>query len=183
MSTSITQRLKAAIPDLVLLLAVAGGVYLGLQPPYEPEGGAAGIPPSSAAADRFNTALDMQQLMALVLEPTVDVLWDSAGWILDMDEGYEELYPTTDEEWEAVLVEAATVVEIGNTLALPSRALDDDAWLIYAGGLSQAGLRAMDAIEAQDKEAFFQAGADLYSVCTACHQAYSPEINSRFVTE
>ncbi|MGI9249715.1 MAG: hypothetical protein ACR2PR_00720 [Pseudohongiellaceae bacterium] len=133
--------------------------------------------------DRFDMTLDMQQLMALVLEPTSDTLWDSAGWILDINEGYRELYPTDDEGWEYVRNRAAIIVETGNMLALPSRAVDNDAWLIYSKGLSQAGLRAMEAAANQDNEEFFQAGAQLYSVCTACHQAYNPEINSRFVSE
>ena len=58
---------------------------------------------------------------------------------------------------------------------------DDDAWLIYSEGLSDAGLLAMEAAAEQNEEDFFQAGAQLYSVCTACHQAYNPDINSRFV--
>ena len=47
--------------------------------------------------------------------------------------------------------------------------------------MSTVGLTAMQAARDQDKEAVFQAGAQLYSVCTACHQAYNPEILSRFV--
>jgi mono/diheme cytochrome c family protein len=39
----------------------------------------------------------------------------------------------------------------------------------------------MDAAAAQDEEEFFQAGAQLYSVCSACHQAYNPDIVNRFV--
>jgi cytochrome c2 len=65
-------------------------------------------------------------------------------------------------------------------LALPGRAEDNDAWIIYSQGLSEAGVLAMEAAAAQDKEAFFQAGAQLYSVCTACHQAYNPDILNRF---
>ena len=38
----------------------------------------------------------------------------------------------------------------------------------------------MNAAAAQDKEEFFQAGAQLYSVCTACHQAYNPDIANRY---
>ena len=94
--------------------------------------------------------------------------------------GYEELYPTTDDGWAFVRAQAAIVVETGNMLALPGRAEDDDAWMIYSEGLSEAGIMAMEAAEAQDKEAFFQAGGQLYSVCTACHQSYSPDVASRF---
>ncbi len=136
---------------------------------------------SSSAEDSFayNTQLDVQQIMALVLEPASDILWDSGGWVMDAS-GYEELYPTTDDGWEFVRQQAAVVVESGNMLAIPGRAEDNDAWMIYSEGLSDAGILAMDAAAAQDKEAFFQAGAQLYSVCTACHQAYNPDINNRF---
>ena len=128
----------------------------------------------------YNTQLDTQQIMSLVLEPASDILWDSAGWVMDAA-GYEDLYPTTDDGWEFVRAQAAIVVESGNMLALPGRAEDNDAWMIYSEGLSEAGLLAMKAAAEQNEEDFFQAGAQLYSVCTACHQAYNPDINSRFV--
>lgn len=137
---------------------------------------------NAAANAAYDTTLNMPQLMELVLEPAAMALWESAGWVLDRDEGYYELYPESDEEWEAVLAQAATLIETGNILALPGRA-EDDNWLIYTAGLSQAGRLAMEAIEARDKEAYFQAGAQIYSVCTACHQAYSPQVNYRFITE
>ena len=80
--------------------------------------------------------------------------------------GYEDLYPTTDEGWDFVRAQAAIVVESGNMLALPGRAEDNDAWMIYSEGLSEAGLLAMKAAAEQNEEDFFQAGAQLYSVCT-----------------
>ena len=89
----------------------------------------------------YNTTLDVAQLMTLVLEPASDILWDSGGWVLDAA-GYEELYPTTDEGWDYVRAQAAVVVESGNMLALPGRALDNDAWMIYSEGLSSAGMLA-----------------------------------------
>ncbi|NKB33788.1 MAG: hypothetical protein GKR91_11885 [Pseudomonadales bacterium] len=137
-------------------------------------------PPEEVATDAtYNTELNMQEIMALVLEPASDILWDSGGWVIDAS-GYEELYPTTDDGWAYVRAQAAIVVESGNMLALPGRAMDNDAWMIYSEGLSQAGMLAMQAAATQNKEDFFQAGAQLYSVCTACHQAYNPEILDRF---
>lgn len=135
-----------------------------------------------ATENIYDTSLNMQDLMNLVLEPAADTLWDSGGWVLDAA-GYEELYPTTDDGWAYVRAQAAIIVETGNSLALPGRREDNDAWLIYSQGLSEAGQRAMAAAQAQDEEEFFQAGAQLYSVCTACHQAYNPDINNRFVSE
>ena len=127
----------------------------------------------------YNTSLTMAEIMSLVLEPASDILWDSGGWVMDAS-GIEELYPTTDDGWAYVRAQAAVVVESGNMLALPGRAVDNDAWMIYSEGLSQAGILAMEAAAAQNKEDFFQAGAQLYSVCTACHQAYNPDILNRF---
>ena len=135
--------------------------------------------PVATTDANYNTELSVQDIMALVLEPAADILWDSGGWIMDAS-GIEELYPTTDDGWAYVRAQAAVVVESGNMLALPGRAADNDAWLIYSEGLSNAGRLAMQAAAAQNKEDFFQAGAQLYSVCTACHQAYNPDINNRF---
>ena len=135
------------------------------------------------ASDSFyNTTLDVTEIMNLVLEPASDILWASGGWVIDAS-GYEELYPTTDEGWDYVRAQAAIVVESGNLLALPGRAADNDAWMIYSEGLSNAGLQAMEAAATQNQEDFFQAGADIYSVCTACHQAYNPDILNRFDEE
>ena len=127
----------------------------------------------------YNTALDMVELMTLVLEPASDILWESAGWVTTTA-GTEELYPTTDDGWAFVRAQAAVVVESGNLLAMPGRAVDQDAWQIYSGGLSAAGILAMDSAATQNKEEFFQAGAQIYSVCTACHQAYNPDILNAF---
>ena len=154
-------------------VVLASSLLAGCSAPEESSSGVAD------ADSNYNTVLNVQEIMALVLEPASDILWDSGGWVLDAS-GYEELYPTTDDGWDYVRAQAAVVVESGNMLALPGRAEDNDAWMIYSKGLSDAGLLAMKAAEEQNEEDFFQAGAQLYSVCTACHQAYNPDILSRF---
>lgn len=164
---------RAIVLSAMLLLAACS------DPAIEPNASAA---PAGDSAAAFNTSLNMKDFMNLILDPAADVLWDSAGWVDSRETGYEELYPTTDEQWDYVRRHAALLIEIGNMLALPGRAVDNDAWLTYANGLSQAGALAMEAAAVQNKEDFFQAGAQLYSVCTACHQAYNPEITSRFAT-
>jgi hypothetical protein len=134
---------------------------------------------AGADTTAFNTSLTMANLMAMVIEPAADTLWSNAGWV-ESAAGYEELYPTTDEGWAFVEAQSAVVAESGNLLALPGRALDNDAWMVYSEGIVEAGLMALDAAQRRHKEDFFQAGAQLYSVCSACHQAYNPDIVSRF---
>ncbi len=136
----------------------------------------------SSTTTNFDLQLDMQAFMNDVLEPVADVLWDSAGWVDDIRTGYEELYPETDEEWLLVKQKAAQLIEAGNALALPGRAVDNDGWITYTNALSTAAALAYRSAETQNQEDFFQAGAQIYSVCTACHQTYNPEI-SRFASE
>jgi hypothetical protein len=138
--------------------------------------------PRSAAPDQgaYNLTLNMAEFMNLVLEPVADSLWKSAGWVLDETEGYYELYPTDDAGWAAVRSQAAMIVEAGNAMMLPGRAIEEGAWRTYSQAMSTVGLTAMRAAQDQNEEDLFQAGAQLYSVCTACHQAYNPDILSRF---
>ncbi|MAO39924.1 MAG: hypothetical protein CMK70_06815 [Pseudohongiella sp.] len=158
-------RLAAVLPLITALVACGGD--------SEPSGAAA------SEAD-YTLTLSMAELMAHVLEPVADSLWRSAGWIDDEIEGYYELYPTTDEGWHQAEERAALIVEIGNSLMLPGRAVDNDSWATYSKAMSTVGLNMMQAAEQQDEEEFFQTGAQLYSVCTACHQSYSPDIAGRF---
>lgn len=108
--------------------------------------------------------------MTWILDPAADVIWDSAGTIITA-EGSEELAPTTDEGWEAVLHAAGVVTEGGNLLMMPGRSAGDD-WLEYSAGLVAAGRLAIDAAEARDPDALFEAGGRIYQVCRACHNQY-----------
>ena len=134
-------------------------------------------PSVSTSDSHFDLQLDMQAFMNDVLDPVSDVLWDYAGWIDDINTGYEELYPKNDEEWLLVRQKAAQLIEAGNALALPGRAVDNDAWITYSNALSTAASLAYDSAQTQNREDFFQAGAQIYSVCTACHQGYNPAIS------
>ena len=165
--------IKKAFSSSRLLVVVTVSLFIVACSPQESQDNAA------SDSDIFDTSLSVSEVMLSVLEPAADTLWKNAGWV-ESAAGYEELYPTTDEGWSFVRAQAAVVAESGNLLALPGRALDNDAWIIYSKGIADAGLMAMRAADERNEEDFFQAGALLYSACTACHQAYNPDILSRF---
>ncbi|MCZ6617617.1 MAG: hypothetical protein O7E57_05750 [Gammaproteobacteria bacterium] len=119
----------------------------------------------------FKPITDVRETMEWILDPAADVLWASAGTIITIDES-RELAPTTDEGWAHVRNNAAVVAEAGNLLMMPSRAKDNADWMEYSSALVDMGVLAMQAADAQDSDALFDAGGKLYSVCTACHQAY-----------
>jgi hypothetical protein len=125
----------------------------------------------------FDTTISVKDLMAHVIDPTADVVWESVGTIYTK-EGTFEKAPQTDEEWEAVKAGAMTLVEAGNLLMLPSRSGGNDDWIKHAQAVIAQSKIAIKATEAHDKEALFNAGADIYDACVNCHKQFDPAITS-----
>lgn len=123
------------------------------------------------AAAPFKPTGDVKYTMQWVLDPAADHIWDSAGSIIT-EEGTRDLRPTTEEGWLAVQHSAVVVAEAGNLLMMPGRARENDDWREFALGLVDAGLSAKAAAEAQDADALFDAGGQIYRVCSSCHAVY-----------
>ena len=122
----------------------------------------------------FQGTANMHDFMVWAMEPAADVIWDSAGYIITA-EGEVDLQPTTQEGWDHVRNSATTVAELGNVLMIPGYRADTEDWVAYSAGLVRAGMKARAAAEAQDADALFQAGGELYNVCRACHNRYMAE--------
>lgn len=129
--------------------------------------------PATPATLPFEAVLDIRQTMVWILDPAVDVIWDSAGTILTA-EGSTELTPTTAAGWDDVVQAAATLAEAGNLLMLPGRAAGED-WVNHARELTAASKLALRAAQARDPDALFDAGGRIYEVCRACHSQYWAE--------
>ena len=138
----------------VLLLAACGGSPT--PPPFKP-------------------VADVKQLMASVVEPAAEVYWDAVGTIYD-EHGVTEIAPGTLEEWAAVRNAAFVVTESGNLLMMSSRARDGGDWMTMSQAMIDVGVRAIGAADARNSTAVFDAGAELYDTCTACHAKYDREI-------
>ena len=130
--------------------------------------------PGSSDAPPFEPVGDMQQLMATVVEPAADLYWDAVGTIIDL-EGTEEIFPRSDEEWEAVRNAAYAIAESGNLMMMEGRGADEDAWRAMSVAMIQVGRVAIAAAEAKNAVAVFDAGAEVYAVCSACHATYALE--------
>jgi hypothetical protein len=123
----------------------------------------------------FKPIADNKLLMQAVLDPHANVIWGSVGTIIT-SEGIRQRRPETEEQWTAVRNSAVTLGESGNLLMIGTRALDDGEWAAGARMLVEASLKTIEAAEARDGDALFQAGSDLYAACTNCHEKYVPEI-------
>jgi len=125
----------------------------------------------AATPPPFHTTLTTKQLMTWIIDPNAVAIWGSVGSVAT-DKGTEERHPQTDEEWSTFRNAAATLVESGNLLMLDGRAVDKDQWMATAKGMSDAAAQVLEAAEAKDVEAYFDAGGALYEACTACHSKY-----------
>jgi hypothetical protein len=128
-----------------------------------------------SAEPPFKPVTTVLELMESVIAHAAEVYWESVEVVVD-ETGEHELYPQTDEEWEAVRTAGLTLAEAGNLLMMEPRALDTGAWMQFAVSLVDAGAAAAAAAEAQDAERVFAAGEQLYNVCTACHARYVPQL-------
>jgi len=123
----------------------------------------------------FDTTTSVKDLMANVVDPTADGVWESVGTIYTK-EGTFEKAPANDEEWNDVKAKAITLVEIGNLLMLPARSAGNDEWVKLSQELIKQSQRAIKAAEAHDRDAVFNTGADIYEACVNCHKRFDPAI-------
>ena len=129
--------------------------------------------PKQAPVSSFEIVTDIHQTMELIIDPAVDIIWNSAGSIITKA-GEQELAPTTPAGWLAVEAAAAVLAESGNLLILPDRSRGTQ-WNNFANQLTGNGRAAMIAAQQKDAEALFEAGANIYNVCAACHNHYQME--------
>jgi hypothetical protein len=122
----------------------------------------------------FKPIADTALLMEAVIDPMADVIWGSVGTIVTAA-GEEHIRPKTEEEWMAVRNAAVAVTEAGNLLMMVPRAKDAE-WMRISQAMIDTGAAAIKAAEAKDPDGVFDAGADIYAVCTNCHAKYDPTI-------
>ncbi len=129
---------------------------------------------AQASFATFKSTLDTKEFMGHVIDNAADGIWLHQGWDTGAD-GEVELFPQDDRGWALTENAAATLAEASNLLLVPERTQDtedDKDWSKFANQLHDAALKAKDTAEKRDKEAFFQAGGEIYVVCSACHLKY-----------
>jgi hypothetical protein len=130
----------------------------------------------SQPAPPFKPTVDTGVLMESFIEPSADVIWLSVGTIVSAA-GEEHIRPKTEEEWTKVKNAAVAVSEAGNLLMMEPRARDADEWMRLSKAMVDTGAEAIKAAEAKDPDAVFEAGAQIYAVCSNCHAKYDPSIS------
>tara|TARA_B100001146_G_scaffold20927_1_gene16005 strand:- start:7269 stop:7742 length:474 start_codon:yes stop_codon:yes gene_type:complete len=128
----------------------------------------------SSNTQPFVEVADVKQLMISVVEPAAEIYWDAVGTIIDKN-GIVEFAPSTDEEWQAVRNAAMVIAESGNLLMMEGRIQGGAEWTALSSALIEVGQQALEAAEAENATAVFDAGAEVYYACSNCHATYAPD--------
>ena len=119
-----------------------------------------------------------QQLMAEDVQPTAEIYWNSVGHVSELVDGVpveRDIRPQTDAEWQAVRDAATHMVELAELLQTPGYAQErGEDWVEISQSLEEVARLAEQAAESRDPDKVFEVGGTMYSVCSACHQAYPP---------
>ncbi len=153
-------------------------------------------PTTTVPAASYNTDISIREIMASLIDPQADKIWNSVRVISDSN-GITEYTPETDEEWGALRRSTIAIIEGSNALMMPGRSVappgaqgefpeyeftpeevqarleaDFTSWTGFAENLQDNGLGILDAIDNRDTEKLSEWGAYLDEACEACHSAY-----------
>ena len=84
--------------------------------------------PAAAAAPTVAPVASIKQIMSAITGPAATAVYNAVGAVYSA-EGLKETAPQTDEEWVALGAQAAALVESGNLLLTPGRAIDSGDWV------------------------------------------------------
>jgi hypothetical protein len=131
-----------------------------------------------------------------IVDPSADVVWLSVTTV-QSSKGTVDTAPKTDEEWKKVRQGAIALTEASNLLMMPGRHVaapgeksetpgvelepsemeelinkDRASWVMRATKLHEAGLAAVQAIDAKDAQKVFEVGEQIEQACENCHRQY-----------
>ena len=158
---------------------------------------AAPAPEQSSPADSpFRPVASIREVMNSVIDPSVDVVWNSVATIID-DGRMTDRAPATDEDWAEVRRHALIVSEAANLLLMHNRPVappgapslapgveltpeeirslidkNPDGWNFYVQQLQDSLTPVLAAIDAKNSQALFDAGEKVDTACESCHQVF-----------
>jgi hypothetical protein len=148
---------------IVVVAAALFGVSCGAEMPEGPP---------------FRTDNSVPMLMANILDPAADLLWDAVGTVID-ETGETHWEPVSEDErtgpkpsWMQVRLGTMALAESANLLMMEGRARDQDQWIRFSEQLADAAMQAFEAAEAEDADRVFELGEAVYNTCNNCHQLY-----------
>jgi hypothetical protein len=186
------RRTRWLLSSGAVLFLLALVVTSACQTQSQPQNQAPPPPPQP----EYTPTATIKDLMDAVVDPNADVVW-LAVTTVQSSKGTVESFPKTDEEWAKVRRGAIALAEAGNLLMVPGRHVarageksstpgvelepeemevlitkDLTAWHKRAKALHEAGVAALQAVDAKDAPKLFEVGETIERACENCHSQY-----------
>jgi hypothetical protein len=150
----------------------------------------------AAAQPQYQATSTIKDIMLSIVDPNADVVWLSVTTV-QSSKGTVDTAPKNDEEWKKVRQGAIALTEAANLLMMPGRHVaapgeksetpgvelepsemeelinkDRASWVMRATKLHEAGLAAVQAVDAKDPQKVFEVGEQIEQACENCHRQY-----------
>jgi hypothetical protein len=152
-------------------------------------------PAPAAAASPIKLTAGIQDIMAHMIDPAADFLWESVSTTVTA-QGVEDKQPRTDAEWNEVRRQAIVLTESANLILMEGRhvaregkqledhgtpgnltaaeaeqaiAADRATFVAFGQALHDAGAVFLKAADDRNPQAMLDAGETLDQVCESCH--------------
>jgi hypothetical protein len=161
-------------------------------------GCAASAPEKPAAeAPPYRPVASIREVMNSVIDPSVDVVWNSVKSVIGEGKGTVDHAPVADEDWAEVRRHALIVIEAANLLLMHDRPVappgapslapgveltpeeirslidkNPDGWNFYVQEFQDSLKPALAAIDAKNAQALFDAGEKIDTTCENCHSTF-----------
>ena len=148
------------------------------------------------AQPQYQATSTIKDIMLSIVDPNADVVWLSVTTV-QSSKGTIDTAPKNDEEWKKVRQGAIALTEASNLLMMPGRHVaapgeksetpgvelepsemeelinkDRASWVMRATKLHEAGLAAVQAVDAKDPQKVFEVGEQIEQACENCHRQY-----------
>ena len=129
--------------------------------------------PAAQAQPQFKGVVPINDIMVSVVDHNAHIIWNAAD---------PKMAPKTDQDWHVLEHAATTIAVAGNMILIPGPPKDDHlwvsdpAWQQLAQDETNAGLKAIAAVDHHDLKALEAAGDDLVVTCEACHKKFKPAL-------
>lgn len=149
-----------------------------------------------AIATAFNTTSTVRELMRAMVAPNAERVWNAISYSATAD-GVTETMPQTDADWASLRASAVSLIEAGNALMLPGRAVDlpenaaatpdyqyrpaeiadmirvrESDWIGLLQDMQEYTLATLEAIDARDPLMLTERSALINEACEACHAMF-----------
>jgi hypothetical protein len=127
--------------------------------------------PAAAQGPQITPVASIKQIMDGIIGPASTVVYGAVGSKISTA-GIEEIAPKNDEEWAVVGNNAAALIEAGNLLMLPGRAVDNGDWIKMTQDMINGAKIALKAAADKNTDGILEAGGPINTACDDCHARY-----------